>query len=151
VPAPGDHAKPLHLGIVEHSRRAAGDLRQPGFERKPRPQPGVEMRRGEHQPVAHHAGEANRHAIGLRQLRDQDLQRGEQAVGRGRIGRRHPGARHHHISLGVEDRGLQPGAANIDGQGERMRALLRGLGRCLLRVHAAILRWTWPSGKLNLL
>ena len=77
---------------------------------------GDEVRRAEHAAPAHHAGEAGRDAVGLGQLLGQPGELLDQALGRHRVGRRDPHPVGHHLAVGVEHVGLEPGAADVDGE-----------------------------------
>ena len=101
-------------------------LGQVRVDRAPRPVLGGEVGGRQHQPVAHHAGEADRGPLGLGQRGHQLGQHRDQLLGGQRVGGGDPHPVGHHGPRGVEDRGLQPGPADVDGQGEGVLRL--GLG-----------------------
>lgn len=113
------HGEALHIRIIVEPRGLAefplDRLRQP----EAFPGPGTEIGGGMHHTVAHIAGKADRDVIVIRQRRDQFGQR-RQNMFRGRAcGRLDPQAFRQEFSLGVDDRGFKPGAADVDGENLR--------------------------------
>ena len=87
---------------------------------------GHEVRRAQHVPVAHHAGEAARGAVGRRELLGQSGELLDQEVRGHRVGRRdlHPVG--HERPTRAEHVGLEPRTPDVDGQ--RVGMLVGGAG-----------------------
>ena len=138
-PLAPDHRSALDVGIVGHlggqaERRGqlGGQvvlrplLGQVGVDRAARAVLGGEVRGRQHQAVPDHAREADRRPLGGGEGSGQAGQHRHQLLGGQGIRGRDPHPVGHHGPGGVEHRGLEAGAPDVDGQGEGMEGL--GLG-----------------------
>ncbi len=138
-----DHRHPLDVGVVGHPGRLAQTraqrrgqveagplLHEARVDGRARAVLGDEVRRRQHDPDADHAREPRRHAIGRGQRRHQLDEIVDQLRRPARVGGRHRDAIGHHGSGGVEDRGLETGATDVDGERERRLRGVARFGRC---------------------
>ena len=98
-----DRAKALHIGIVHHAHRLLPALGERGLQIETGPQIGAEIGRGQHPPVAHGAGEADRNAVEGAERGCRRIDRCGQRLGRdGRCRGRHADRLPDHPTVAVE-------------------------------------------------
>ena len=88
----------------------------------------AKIRGGQHPPVAHIAGKADRYPLEATERRDRLVDGADQCFGRDRLGwGRHPLRVADHASVGVEQGRFDPAAADIDRERARLVHVLRSL------------------------
>ena len=117
--AAGDDAEALHRRIVLHAGRRAQLLGERVGEREAVPGLGLEVGRGEHAPVAHHAGEADRYAVERAERADQVRPARRRPRRGGRMRRVDALGAGGHAAGRRQHPGLQPRAADVDRERQR--------------------------------
>src|SRR5581483_2854291 len=109
-------AEALDVGVVAHSHRLAGHIRERLGEIEA-PPAGVEVRRGAGDAVDDHAREADGHTVEGGLLPDHALQGGQDRSGRRGMGSSHLEAFTKWLRLWTDDLHLEAGPTNVDGEG----------------------------------
>jgi hypothetical protein len=130
-PFAADDREALHVRVVAEPGRLVEPAAELDLERVPGPRLVLQVRRGQDATVADHAGEADRHAVVIRQRRHELYQLRDDAVGMRSDRRRDAHLHAEHGARRGDDRRLERGAADVDreradGRLEQGRGLVPG-------------------------